>query len=75
MSKSIKDTVSTSFIISNWYRPPNSKLGLFDNFESFLFKCDLENKELILVGGINCDFCKIPSNSHSRRLQFLCCIV
>ena len=25
----------TSFIISNWYRPLNSKLELFDNFESF----------------------------------------
>ena len=61
-----------SFIVSSWYRPPNSELELFDNFELFLFKCDLENKELILVGDMNCDFSKMPSDPHSRRLQFLC---
>jgi exonuclease III len=61
-----------SFIASSWYRPLSSELEIFDNFELFLFKCDLENKELILVGDMNCDFSKMPSDPHSRRLQFLC---
>jgi hypothetical protein len=58
-----------SFIVSSWYRPPNSELELFDNLELFLFKCDLENKELILVGDMNCDFSKMPSDPHSHRLH------
>ncbi len=39
---------SRPLLISTWYRPPNSELDIFNNFELFLFKCDMENKELIL---------------------------
>ena len=61
-----------AFLLSAWYRPPNSEIGLFDNIELFLSKSDLENKELILIGDINCDYMKVPLDPHSRRLQFLC---
>ena len=60
------------FLLSAWYRPPNSEIGLFDNIELFQSKSDLENKELILIGDINCDYMKVPLDPHSRRLQFLC---
>ncbi len=35
---------SRPLFISTWYRPPNSELDIFNNFELFLFKCDMENK-------------------------------
>ena len=47
------------FLLSAWYRPPNSEIELFDNLELFLFKCDIENKELILIGDVNCDYMKV----------------
>ena len=32
------------FLMSTWYRPPNSEIDLFNNFELFLLKCDMEEK-------------------------------
>jgi hypothetical protein len=32
---------SKPLLISTWYRPPNSELDIFTNFELFLFKCDI----------------------------------
>ena len=29
-----------SFLVSSWYRPPNSNINLFNDFESFLQNCD-----------------------------------
>jgi hypothetical protein len=43
-------------------------------FENFLSRCDLENKELLLMGDLNCDVSKFPPHAHTRRLQFLSCI-
>jgi hypothetical protein len=31
----------------------------------------LENKELIIMGDVNCDFFKSPPDAHTRKLQFL----
>ena len=42
------------------------------NLIFFLCKCDLENKELMIVGDINCDFVKPIPDSHTRRLQLSC---
>ena len=53
------------------YQPPNSEIGLLDNLELFLSKNDLENKELILIGDMNCDYMKACLDPHSSRLQFL----
>ena len=62
---------SKPFLVSTWYKPPNSNLQVFDEFEIFLRKCDLENKELILLGDLNCDISKSPLDAHTRRLKFL----
>ena len=61
-----------AFLISAWYRPPNSNKDVFYEFDLFLRKCDLENKELMIVGDINCDFAKAEPDSHTRRLQLSC---
>ena len=51
---------SKSLLISAWYRPPNSEGHLFDEYETFLRKSDLENKEVIIMGDLNCDISKSP---------------
>ena len=61
-----------AFLISACYRPPNSNNDVFYEFDLFLRKCDLENKELMIVGDINCDFAKAVPDSHTRRLQLSC---
>ncbi|CAB4025476.1 Transposon Ty3-G Gag-Pol poly, partial [Paramuricea clavata] len=61
----ISRSCSKSFVVSTWYRPPNSDGQVFDDFEVFLWKCDSENKELILVGNLNCDFSKSPPDAHT----------
>ena len=43
------------FLISTWYRPPNSPIDLFNNFESILRLIDIEEKESIILGDMNCD--------------------
>ncbi len=65
---------SKPFLVSTWYRPPGSVTRLFDDFETFLRRCDLENKELLLMGDLNCDVSKSPPDAHTRRLLFLSCI-
>ena len=65
---------SRPFLVTTWYRPPGSDSSLFNELENFLSKCDLEDKELLLTGDLNCDVSKFPPDAHTRRLQFLSCI-
>ena len=65
---------SRPFLVTTWYRPPGSDARLFDDFENFLSRCDLENKELLLMGDLNCDVSKFPPDAHTRRLQFISCV-
>ena len=37
--------------------------------DHFFLNCDAENKELILLGDINCDVAKSPPESHTIRFQ------
>ena len=43
---------SKPFLVSTWYRPPNSDAQIFHDFEVFLWNCDLEDKEQILLVSI-----------------------
>ena len=38
-----------SFLVSTWYRPPNSSTDVFDAYNIFLLNRDAENKEPILL--------------------------
>ena len=58
-------------LISAWYRPPNSEMKIFDSFEIFLKKCDVESKELLIIGYINCNILKSPRDSNTNTLMFL----
>ena len=44
---------SRSFLVSTWYRPPSAEMQLFDEYEKFIQRCDIEHKQLILMGDIN----------------------
>ena len=46
---------STPFLVGTWYRPPSSPPNLFSEFENVIAKIDAENKELYLLGDINCN--------------------
>ena len=48
----IKNPKAKPFLLSNWYRPPNSPFELFDKFEVLLRKTVAENLELGELGDI-----------------------
>ena len=59
---------SKPFLLSAWYRPPNSELNIINEYELFLFKCDSESKEMIIMGDLNCDFGKSPPDTYTNRI-------
>ena len=53
---------SKPFLINCWYRPPDTPLELFNNYEDLITKMDSENKEVILIGDFNCDWSRLINN-------------
>ena len=60
------------FLLSNWHRPPNSPIELFDKFEAFLGKIEAENVESNILGDINCDMMAATPANETRHLIELC---
>ena len=46
---------SKPFVVTSWYRPPNSPQQRFSHLDTLLGKLDSENVELFLMGDMNCD--------------------
>ena len=65
----INQPFNRTFLVSTWYRPPNSSTDVFDAYDIFLLNCDAENKELILLGDINYDVAKSPPGAHTIIFQ------
>ena len=59
------------FIISTWYRPPNSPIEVLREFENFLKSIDVVNKEILIVGDINCDLASTSIDPLRPTVQFL----
>ena len=59
---------STPFLVGTWYRPPNSPPNLFSEFEKVIAKIDAENKELYLLGDINCNLLPEANTYDSSHL-------
>ena len=59
---------SKPFLVSSWYRPPNSKIEIFNFFEELLKLVDIEDKELITTGDLNCDLLQPDKNASTARL-------
>ena len=60
--------MSQPILILTWYRPPDSNARAFDLFEEFLQKAEIENKKLIILGDLNCDFPPHTKNSNAKKL-------
>ena len=63
---------SKPFLVSTWYRPPQSSPDLFSTFERIIDKIDAENLELYLMGDLNCNLLsEVVSNISSHLLYII----
>ena len=49
---------SRPFFVTIVYRPPNASSEFFDHFEKIIKAIDDENKEMYILGDLNCDMLK-----------------
>jgi len=63
---------SRLFLVSTWYRPPNSPPDLFNEFENLIGKTDSLNLELYLVGDMNTNMLPGAVDVNSPRLHNIC---
>ena len=56
------------FLVTTIYRPPDKPVSYFDQIESLISTTDLEGKESILIGDLNCDFL-CESNNNIKNLK------
>ena len=59
---------SKPFLVSTWYRPPQSPPDLFSTFERIFDNIDAENLELHLMGVLNCNLLSEVVNNNSSHL-------
>ena len=64
----IRKPNSKPFIVVNWYRPPNSPIGLFSHLENLIARLDLTNLEIFLLGDINADMASSNNDNKVRQL-------
>ena len=64
---------SKPFLVSTVYRPPNAPSEFFDHFENLIKVIDTENKEMYMLGDLNCDTLKAhdESNTPTKRIKSL----
>lgn len=56
------------FLVASLYRPPNAKIEIFDKIQTLVEKIDNEDKDIILVGDLNCDLLSKDKTCHTNRL-------
>ena len=59
---------SKPFLVSSWYRPPNSKIEIFNHFGEFLKLADIENKQIIITGHLNCNLLEQAKGTYTAKL-------
>ena len=64
----IRKPNSKPFIVDNWYRPPNSPIGLFSHLENLIARLDLTNLEFFLLGDMNADIASTNNDNKVRQL-------
>ena len=64
----IRKPNSKPFIVVNWYRPPNSPMGLFSHLENLIARLDLTNLEFFLLGDMNVDMASTNNDNNVRLL-------
>ena len=63
---------SKSVLLNPGYRSRSSDMNLLHEYADFLCKCEVENKDLIVSGDLNCDVEKTLHDKHTQKLQFIC---
>ena len=64
----VKKPKSKPLLIATLYRPPNSSIELFSDFEKFLQLVDDENKEIIITGDLDCNLLEQTRSQVTSRL-------
>ena len=59
---------SKPFLVSTWYRPPQSSPDLFSTFERIFDNIEAENLELYLMGVLSCNLLSEVVNNNSSHL-------
>ena len=67
LSIEIRKPNSKPFVVTSWYRPPNSPIEPFSNIVSLLGRLDSENVEHYIMGDMNCDLLS-SDNIYARAL-------
>ena len=65
----IRRPCSKPFVMLACYRPPNYDPSFFVKIEEIISRIDLEDKELILVGDLNCNFLSRNQDSNYNMLK------
>ena len=60
---------SRPFLVSTWYRPPNSPPDILNEFENLIGKIDGLNLELYLVGDFNINMLPGAADGNSSKLR------
>jgi hypothetical protein len=60
---------SRKFIVAPVYRPPDASSAFFDAFEKMIGLIDNENKELHILGDLNCDLLKSVNDQPTKTLK------
>ena len=55
-------------LVTTGYRPPDSEVKLFDDFEKILRSLDAESHESIIMGDMNCGYLK-PDNNNTKHIK------
>ena len=63
---------SRPFLVSTWYRPPNSPPDILNDFENLIGKIDGLNLELYLVGDFNINMLPGAADGNSSKLRSVC---
>jgi len=63
---------SRPFLVSTWYKPPNSPPDLFNDFENLIGNFDGSNRELYLVGDLNTNLLPGVADGNSSKLINIC---
>ena len=62
---------SRPFLVATWYRPPDSPVSLFDEFEELVNKVDAGNWEFFLLGAINVDLMVNTTSANAVKLKYI----
>ena len=60
---------SKPILISTWYRPPDTPITIFDNFEELIGKMDSTGHEIFLLGDFNVDFMPGANANNTNKLK------